>query len=110
MYCPARVKTNSRKEETMSIVIVGGHDRMVREYENICKKHNCKSKIFTQMPSNMKKKIGSPDLVVLFTNTVSHKMIKCAVSEAERSNLSIVRSHTSSASALDQILTKACAL
>lgn len=57
----------------MSIVIIGGHDRMVRQYETICKKHNCKAKIFTQMPSCLNKKIGTPDLVVLFTNTVSHK-------------------------------------
>ena len=40
----------------MSIVIIGGHDRMVRQYETICKKHNCKAKIFTQMPSCLNKK------------------------------------------------------
>ena len=39
----------------MSIVIIGGHDRMVRQYETICKKHNCKAKIFTQMPSCLNK-------------------------------------------------------
>ena len=42
----------------MSIVIIGGHDRMVRQYETICKKHNCKAKIFTQMPSCLNKKIS----------------------------------------------------
>ena len=31
----------------MSVVIVGGHDRMVRQYKDICKKQNCKSKVFT---------------------------------------------------------------
>ena len=71
----------------MSIVIIGGHDRMVRQYETICKKHNCKAKIFTQMPSCLNKKIGNPDLVVLFTNTVSHKMVRCAVSEAKNKNI-----------------------
>ena len=60
----------------MSIVIIGGHDRMVRQYRTICKEHNCKAKIFTQMPSCLNKKIGNPDLVVLFTNTVSHKMVR----------------------------------
>ena len=28
----------------MSVVIVGGHDRMVRQYMDICKKYNCKGK------------------------------------------------------------------
>ena len=33
----------------MSVVIVGGHDRMVRQYMDICKNHNCKAKVFTQI-------------------------------------------------------------
>ena len=27
----------------MSIVIVGGHDRMVHQYKKICKEYKCKS-------------------------------------------------------------------
>ncbi len=46
----------------MSVVIIGGHDRMVCNYKNICKKHKCKAKVFTQMPGDLKKQIGSPDL------------------------------------------------
>ena len=83
-------------------------DRMVRQYETICKKHNCKAKIFTQMPSCLNKKIGNPDLVVLFTNTVSHKMVRCAVSEAKNKNIEVVRSHSSSQAALTEILEQRC--
>ena len=90
----------------MSVVIIGGHDRMVAQYKKICKKHNCKAKVFTQMPGNMKGQIGAPDLMVLFTGTVSHKMVKCALTEAERQNTEVVRSHTSSGSALEEILTQ----
>ena len=56
----------------MSVVIVGGHDRMVAQYKKICKSYNCKAKVFTQMAAGMDKQIGQPDLLVLFTNTVSH--------------------------------------
>ena len=49
-------------------------------------------------------KIGSPDLLILFTSTVSHKMVHCAVAEAERKNIIVERSHSSSASALNGIL------
>ena len=97
-----------RREHKMSIVIIGGHDRMVRQYETICKKHNCKAKIFTQMPSFFYNKIGNPDLVVLFTNTVSHKMVRCAVSEAKNKNIEVVRSHSSSQAALTEILEQRC--
>lgn len=88
----------------MSVVIVGGHDRMVTKYKEICRKHRCKAKVFTQMSANLNKQIGTPDLLVLFTNTVSHKMVKTAVEEARRNNTEIVRCHTSSASALKEIL------
>ncbi len=92
----------------MSVVIVGGHDRMVSQYKKICKGYNCKAKVFTQMSANLSEKIGSPDLVILFTNTVSHKMVRCAVAEAEKCNADIVRCHTSSGTALNEILEKAC--
>ena len=92
----------------MSIVIIGGHDRMVCQYKQICKKHKCKAKVFTQMSSALNKKIGTPDLVVLFTNTVSHKMVKCAVAEARNKDIEIVRCHTSSQSALTEILEERC--
>lgn len=68
----------------MSVVIVGGHDRMVCQYKKICKNYHCRAKIFTQMSGNLKDMIGSPDLLILFTNTVSHKMVRCAVNEAEK--------------------------
>ncbi len=63
----------------MSVVIIGGHDRMVSQYKKICRNYKCKAKVFTQMSASLDKQIGSPDLLVLFTNTVSHKMIRCAL-------------------------------
>ena len=88
----------------MSVVIVGGNDCMVCRYKRICKEFDYKAKVFTQVPSDFKSKIGSPDLVVLFTSTVSHSMVRCALKEAKRKNVDIVRSHTSSSSALKTIL------
>ena len=42
----------------MSMVIIGGHDRMIRQYKQICKEHQCKVKVFTQMSANMREQIG----------------------------------------------------
>ena len=66
----------------MSVVIVGGHDRMVHQYKKICKEYKCKAKVFTQMSGNLSEKIGS--------------------------NAQIVRCHTSSGNALNEILQNAC--
>ena len=65
----------------MSIVIVGGHERMVCQYEDICKGYGCKAKVFAKEKGAMKKKIGAPDLLILFTSTVSHKMVNCGGSK-----------------------------
>ena len=65
----------------MSVVIVGGHDRMVQQYKQVCKARRCKA-------------------------TVSHQMVKSAVTEAEKANADVIRCHTSSKSALNDILEK----
>ena len=88
----------------MSIVIVGGNDCMVCRYKALCKKYNCKPKVFTQMTSSMKDKIGAPDLLILFTNTVSHKMVRCAISSLKGQETVVARSHSSSMASLKTIL------
>ena len=67
----------------MSVVIVGGNERMVCQYEDICKCFGCKAKVFAKEKGAMKKKIGDPDLLILFTNTVSHKMVKLRCGRGE---------------------------
>jgi len=61
----------------MSIVIIGGHDRMVRQYETICKKHNCKAKIFTQMPSCLNKKIGPGFSRIIYEHSFTQNGTLC---------------------------------
>ena len=88
----------------MSVVIIGGNERMEQQYKTICKQYGHKAKVFTKMTGNFRGQIGSPDLMILFTNTVSHKMVNCALLEAERSRSRVARSHSSSSCALKSIL------
>lgn len=90
----------------MSVVIVGGNERMEWQYENICKKYGYKAKIYTKENGSFKKKLGCPDLLILFTYTVSHKMVTSALQEAKKSKIPVVRIHTSSMSALHSVLTE----
>ena len=64
----------------MSVVIIGGNERMEQQ----------------------------PDLIILFTSTVAHKMVHCALKEAERYNIRVERAHSSSASALENVLQGCC--
>ena len=50
----------------MSVVIIGGHDRMVCQYKQICRRFNCKAKVFTQMSANLGKQIGTYFLRTLY--------------------------------------------
>ena len=75
----------------MSICIIGGNERMERQYVNICKKHNCKAKVFTRMKGNLKDQIGSPDLIVLFTNTVMETMPKTSTGMIVTANIFFLR-------------------
>ena len=45
----------------MSIVIVGGNERMVCQYEGICKRHGCKAKIFVKEKGAFKNRMGTPE-------------------------------------------------
>ena len=93
----------------MSVVIIGGNERMVCQYTDICKDYGCKAKVFPKEHGSVKKKIGNPDLMILFTNTVSHKMVTSAVNEAKKNKIPIARSHSSSISALNDVLSRYCA-
>ena len=93
----------------MSVVIIGGNERMVCQYTDICKGYGCKAKVFAKENGPLKKKIGYPDLLILFTNTVSHKMVVSATQEAKRNNIPIARIHTSSAAALHTVMEQYCA-
>lgn len=88
----------------MSIVIVGGNDRMATRYQDVCKSFNFKSKVFTQMTTNLENKIGFPDLMVVFTGTCSHKMLGCVRNRSEKHGIPVKHVHSSSVSALKKLL------
>ncbi len=92
----------------MSIIIIGGNECMERLYADTCREYGCKAKVFTKLNGEMKKKLGSADLYILFTNTVSHKMVQCALCSARKSNAYVERCHSSSLSSLKTILNSHC--
>ncbi len=93
----------SEKGEYMSVVIIGGNECMTRQYMDLCKEYNCKAKVYPKMKSTVKD-FGCPDLLVLFTNTMSHKLLKKALDGTKGQNTIVARSHSSSMAALKTIL------
>ena len=89
---------------SMSVVIVGGNECMACRYREICSKYGYEAKVFCKMRDGMKCKIGNPDLMILFTSTVSHKMALSVIQEARRNSVPVARVHTSSSTALRSAL------
>ncbi len=88
----------------MSIVIVGGNEGMAAQYETICREHGCRARVYTKENGSLKRKLGCPDLLILFIGTVSHKMVISVTQEAKKNRIPVKRIHTSSASALKAAL------
>ena len=82
---------------------------MVCKYQETCKKHGCSAKVYVKEKGGFSKRMGVPDLMILFTNTVSHKMVTSAVNEAKKNKIPIARSHSRSISALNDVLSRYCA-
>lgn len=88
----------------MSVVILGGNECMVRKYKELCEEYQCQAKVFAKPIGSLKNKLGSPDLMVCFTSTMSHKMLRGALNEIKGMDTVIAHCHTSSISALRGVL------
>ena len=80
----------------MSVVILGGNECMERQYGDVCRKYGCKAKVFCKPCADMKGRI-------VFTHTISHKMLQCALNGIGEGT-TVIRSHTSSMNSLKDIL------
>ena len=87
----------------MSVVIIGGNECMERRYAQMCSRYGWRAKIFCKPQADMKSRIGTPDMMILFTHTVSHKLVQSALASVS-AGTEVVRSHTSSLASLQSIL------
>ncbi len=92
----------------MCVAIVGGNECMERRYIDTCRKYGCKARVYVKSRGDITRRFGSPDLVILFTKTVSHKMKDIAMAEAKRCNASVACVHSSSMSALLEVMETYC--
>ncbi|RKD31181.1 DUF2325 domain-containing protein [Thermohalobacter berrensis] len=88
----------------MSVVVLGGHERMEKLYKKVCKKHGCRAKVFTHMKTNLEKRIGCPDCIILFTDVISHKLTNTAMKISKKKDIPKVRLHNSSLNTLEKAL------
>lgn len=56
----------------MCVALVGGMDRLKRDYETAARRCGVKLKVFTGKESCLVDKMGNPDMAILFTSMISH--------------------------------------
>jgi len=78
----------------MSITLVGGMDRLDKHYKDEAKRFGHKLKIFSQAGSGLSGSIRNADVVVLFTNKVSHQARNEAVATAKKAGIPLYMFHS----------------
>lgn len=80
----------------MTLLVVGGNERMKRDYINLGKEKGYKTKVILNMSSRALKDIGRPNAVVMFTSTVSHKLKTVVETQANKKNIPVIRHYNNS--------------
>ena len=88
----------------MSVVILGGNECMVRKYKDLCREYRYSAKVIPKMGGTLKGRVGNPDLLVVLTDTISHKMLQNALNETKGRTTAVRRCRSSSLSALRDVL------
>ncbi|WP_018124801.1 DUF2325 domain-containing protein [Desulfovibrio oxyclinae] len=88
----------------MCAALIGGMDRLKREYMNEAKKQGVKLKFFTGKERNISGSVGGVDLVVMFTNKISHKARNEVMGVVKSREIPMVMHHSCGVSSLRRCL------
>ncbi len=78
----------------MCIAVIGGMDRLERDYITEAEKLGVRLKVYTKPASDIISRIKNVDGVVIFTNKVSHRARNEALKVAKSRNIPVYMSHS----------------
>lgn len=78
----------------MCVALIGGMDRLERNYICEAEKLGIDIRVFTKPEVNITSKIKNVDAVVIFTNKVSHKAKKEVMNVAKLRNIPVFMYHS----------------
>lgn len=91
----------------MCAALVGGMDRLKRDYMNEAKRNGVKLKCYTGKERKISGTLGKVDFVVMFTNKVSHKARKDVLSAVRGTDVPVIMRHSCGVSSLRDCLDEA---
>lgn len=84
----------------MCAALVGGMDRLRKEYIDTAKEMGVSLKVFTGQERSIKNQLGELDMMILFTGKVSHAARQEAIKHAKANKIPVHMVHSSGVSAL----------
>jgi hypothetical protein len=78
----------------MSIALIGGMDRLERHYITEAENLGISLKVFTKSESGLTSKIKNMDMIVIFTNKVSHRARKEVLTATKSRNIPVFMYHS----------------
>jgi hypothetical protein len=88
----------------MSIAIIGGMDRLKRDYQKVGVKYGVDIYHFERDRPGLRKRLGKMDAMVIFTGRVSHNAMKQARSVATAGGVRVAMSRACGLSSLGRCL------
>lgn len=88
----------------MCIALVGGMDRLKRDYENTARRCGVKLKVFTGKESCLVDKMGQVDMAILFTSMISHNARTEVMQKSRSMGIPVTFLHSNGVSGLRQCL------
>ena len=88
----------------MSITLIGGMDRLRRDYENAAKELGVALTVCTGKESCLVDKMGTPDLAILLTDMVSHNARTRVLQKSRRTGIPVRFLKTNGVSGLRRCL------
>jgi hypothetical protein len=88
----------------MSVAIIGGLDRLKRNYERTGLNMGFDIKCFFQRIPDIRKRLNGFKAIVIFTGTTSHPLVTDVLRAAKQFNIPVERSHSSGVSSLKRCL------
>ena len=88
----------------MCVTLIGGMDRLYKDYIAAAKEKGHSLKCISRNERNFTEKIGNHDAMIVFTNKISHEAKRKAVQVARSRNIPLQMVHSCGVSSLRECL------
>lgn len=87
----------------MCVTLIGGMDRLQPQYRVEAEKEGHELKCISHNEQNFINKLGNPDIIIIFTNKISHEARNKAIRHAKKREIPVHLCHSCGLSTLRNI-------